>query len=129
MEILQLVGIGLTATMLILVVREQKPVFAFLLAVFVGAAIFLELVGVIDRVVSVLEDLAERSGVPSVYLRTMLKVIGVAYIAEFGAQIVRDAGLESVAGKIEFAGKMIILVMAVPIIGVMIETVLNLLPA
>ncbi|HEY8528300.1 MAG TPA: stage III sporulation protein AD [Paenibacillaceae bacterium] len=129
MEILQLVGIGLLATMLILVVREQKPVFAYLLAVFVGAAIFLELIGVIDRVVSVLEDLADRSGVPSVYLRTMLKVIGVAYVAEFGAQIVRDAGLESVAGKIEFAGKMIILVMAVPIIGVMIETVLNLLPA
>ena len=129
MEILQLVGIGLLATVLILVVREQKPVFAYLLAVFVGAAIFLELIGVIDRVVSVLEDLADRSGVPSVYLRTMLKVIGVAYVAEFGAQIVRDAGLESVAGKIEFAGKMIILVMAVPIIGVMIETVLNLLPA
>ena len=129
MEILQLVGIGLLATVLILVVREQKPVFAFLLAVFVGAAIFLELIGVIDRVVSMLEDLADRSGVPSVYLRTLLKVIGVAYIAEFGAQIVRDAGLESVAGKIEFAGKMIILVMAVPIIGVMIETVLNLLPA
>lgn len=128
-EILQLVGIGLLATVLILVVREQKPVFAYLLAVFVGAAIFLELIGVIDRVVSVLEDLADRSGVPSVYLRTMLKVIGVAYVAEFGAQIVRDAGLESVAGKIEFAGKMIILVMAVPIIGVMIETVLNLLPA
>lgn len=129
MEILQLVGVGLLATVLILVVREQKPVFAFLLAVFVGAAIFLELIGKIDRVVSVLEELADRSGVPSVYLRTMLKVIGVAYIAEFGAQIVRDAGLESVAGKIEFAGKMIILVMAVPIIGVMIETVLNLLPA
>jgi len=128
-EILQLVGVGLLATVLILVVREQKPVFAFLLAVFVGAAIFLELIGKIDRVVSVLEELADRSGVPSVYLRTMLKVIGVAYIAEFGAQIVRDAGLESVAGKIEFAGKMIILVMAVPIIGVMIETVLNLLPA
>lgn len=126
---MQLVGIGLLATVLILVVREQKPVFAYLLAVFVGAAIFLELIGVIDRVVSVLEDLADRSGVPSVYLRTMLKVIGVAYVAEFGAQIVRDAGLESVAGKIEFAGKMIILVMAVPIIGVMIETVLNLLPA
>jgi stage III sporulation protein AD len=128
-EILQLVGIGLLATVLILVVREQKPVFAYMLAVFVGVAIFLELVGKIDSVVSMLEELADRSGVPSVYLKTMLKVIGVAYIAEFGAQIVRDAGLESVAGKIEFAGKMLILVMAVPIIGVMIETVLNLLPA
>lgn len=129
MEILQLTGIGLLATVLILVVREQKPVFAYMLAVFVGSAIFLELVGKIDSVVSMLEELADRSGVPSVYLKTMLKVIGVAYIAEFGAQIVRDAGLESVAGKIEFAGKMLILVMAVPIIGVMIETVLNLLPA
>ncbi len=129
MEILQLAGIGLLATVLILIVREQKPVFAYMLAVFVGAAIFLELIGNIDSVVSMLEDLADRSGVPSVYLKTMLKVIGVAYIAEFAAQIVRDAGLESVAGKIEFAGKMLILVMAVPIIGVMIETVLNLLPA
>jgi len=128
-EILQLAGIGLLATVLILIVREQKPVFAYMLAVFVGAAIFLELIGNIDSVVSMLEDLADRSGVPSVYLKTMLKVIGVAYIAEFAAQIVRDAGLESVAGKIEFAGKMLILVMAVPIIGVMIETVLNLLPA
>ncbi|MBB6692972.1 stage III sporulation protein AD [Cohnella xylanilytica] len=129
MEILQIVGIGLLATVLILVVREQKPMFAFLISAFVGVAIFLALIGKIDGVVSVVEDLADRSGIPSVYLKTMLKIIGIAYVAEFGAQIVRDAGMESVASKIEFAGKILILVMAVPIIGVIIETVLNLLPA
>lgn len=128
MDILQIVGIGFLTTVLILVIREQKPMFAYLLAVFVGVAIFLALVGKIGDVVSVLEELAERSGIPSVYLRTMLKIIGIAYIAEFGAQIVRDAGLESIASKIEFAGKMLILVMAVPIISVIVETVLNLLP-
>ncbi|GIO11815.1 stage III sporulation protein AD [Cohnella xylanilytica] len=128
-EILQIVGIGLLATVLILVVREQKPMFAFLISAFVGVAIFLALIGKIDGVVSVVEDLADRSGIPSVYLKTMLKIIGIAYVAEFGAQIVRDAGMESVASKIEFAGKILILVMAVPIIGVIIETVLNLLPA
>lgn len=129
MEILQIVGIGLLATVLILVVREQKPMFAFLISAFVGVAIFLALIGKIDGVISVVEDLADRSGIPSVYLKTMLKIIGIAYVAEFGAQIVRDAGMESVASKIEFAGKILILVMAVPIIGVIIETVLNLLPA
>ncbi|KIL34329.1 stage III sporulation protein AD [Cohnella kolymensis] len=128
MDILQIVGIGFLATVLILVIREQKPMFAYLLAVFVGVAIFLSLIGKIGDVVSVLEDLADRSGIPSVYLKTMLKIIGIAYIAEFGAQIVRDAGLESIASKIEFAGKMLILVMAVPIISVIVETVLNLLP-
>ncbi|MFD0670538.1 stage III sporulation protein AD [Cohnella sp. GCM10027633] len=129
MDILQIVGIGFLATVLILVIREQKPMFAYLLAAFVGVAIFLALIGQIDSVISVLEELADRSGIPSVYLKTMLKIIGIAYIAEFGAQIVRDAGLESIASKIEFAGKMLILVMAVPIISVIVETVLNLLPA
>lgn len=128
MDILQVVGIGFLATVLILVIREQKPMFAYLLAAFVGVAIFLMLIGQIDGVISVLEELADRSGIPSVYLKTMLKIIGIAYIAEFGAQIVRDAGLESIASKIEFAGKMLILVMAVPIISVIVETVLNLLP-
>jgi stage III sporulation protein AD len=128
-EILQIVGIGFLATVLILVIREQKPMFAYMLAAFVGVAIFLAFVGKIDNVISVLEELADRSGIPTVYLKTMLKIIGIAYIAEFGAQIVRDAGLESIATKIEFAGKMLILVMAVPIISVIVSTVLNLLPA
>jgi stage III sporulation protein AD len=128
-DILQIVGIAFLSTVLILVIREQKPMFAFLLAVFTGVGIFLALLGKIGGVITVLEDLSSRSGIPSVYLKTMLKIIGIAYIAEFGAQIVRDAGLESIASKIEFAGKMLILVMAIPIIGVIIETVLNLLPA
>ncbi|MBB6675243.1 stage III sporulation protein AD [Cohnella nanjingensis] len=129
MDILQIVGIGLLTTILILVIREQKPMFAFLLAAFFGVAVFLALIGKIEGVVTVLEELADRSGIQTVYLKTMLKIIGIAYIAEFGAQIVRDAGMESVASKIEFAGKMLILVMAVPIISVIIETVLGLLPA
>ncbi len=126
---IQIVGLGLIATILIIVIREQKPMFAFLLAAFTGLFIFLYVIGKIDAVIGVLEQLADRSGIPSIYLKTILKIIGIAYIAEFGAQIVRDAGQESVASKIEFAGKVLILVMAVPIISVIVETVLGLLPA
>ncbi|MBW7459649.1 stage III sporulation protein AD [Paenibacillus sepulcri] len=129
MEIIQIVGLGLISTVLILVVREQKPMFAFLLAAFTGLFIFLYVIGKIEAVIGILEQLADRSGIPSIYLKTILKIIGIAYIAEFGAQIVRDAGQEGVASKIEFAGKILILVMAVPIISVIVETVLGLLPA
>ncbi|GFN30538.1 stage III sporulation protein AD [Paenibacillus xylaniclasticus] len=128
MEIIQIVGLGLIATVLILVVREQKPMFAFLLAAFTGLFIFLYVIERIDAVISMLERLAEQTGIPSIYLKTILKIIGIAYIAEFGAQIVRDAGQEGIASKIEFAGKVLILVMAVPIIHVIVETVLGLMP-
>lgn len=129
MEIIQVVGIGLIATILILVVKEQKPIFAFLLAVAASITIFLFLIGKIGNVIRMLEQLAESSGVQLIYLKTVLKIIGIAYVAEMGAQVVRDAGQESIAAKIEMAGKVLILVLAVPIISIIIETVLKLLPA
>lgn len=129
MEIIQIVGLGLISTVLILIIKEQKPIFAFLLATFTGIIIFLFLINQIRIVIQTLELLAEKSNINTIFLKTILKIIGIAYIAEFGAQIVRDAGQESIASKIELAGKMLILVMAVPIISVIIDTVLKLLPA
>jgi len=129
MEIIQVVGLGLIATILILIVKEQKPMFAFLLAAATGVLIFMFLMGKIGTVVTELERMAKSAGVELIYLKTILKIIGIAYIAEFGAQVVRDAGQENIASKIELAGKMLIMVLAVPIIGIIIETVLKLLPS
>ncbi|MEB3101449.1 stage III sporulation protein AD [Ferviditalea candida] len=129
MEMIQIVGIGLIATVLSLVIKEQKPVFAFLLALFTGIIIFLYLIGKIAAIIRVLENLAEQSHINMIFLKTVLKIIGIAYIAEFGAQVIRDAGQESIASKIELAGKILIMVMAIPIITVIIETVIKLLPA
>lgn len=128
MEIIQVVGLGLIATVLVLIIREQKPMFAFLLTVFTGITIFLFLIGKVSTVIGVLEELANKAAINSVFLKTILKIIGIAYIAEFGAQIVRDAGQESIASKIELSGKILIMVMAIPIVSVIIETVVKMLP-
>ncbi|ATO50945.1 stage III sporulation protein AD [Brevibacillus laterosporus] len=129
MDIVQIVGLGLVATLLALVIKEQKPLFAFLLAVVSGVIIFTFLIGKISDVIRVLEKLAVHADLNLVFLGTILKIIGIAYIAEFGAQVTRDAGQGAIASKIELAGKVLILVMAVPIIQIIIETVVNLLPA
>ncbi|WP_400163908.1 stage III sporulation protein AD [Brevibacillus sp. TJ4] len=129
MEIVQIVGLGLIATILALVIKEQKPMFAFLLAVASGVIIFYFLIDKIAEVIAVLERLAVQADLHLVFLETILKIIGIAYIAEFGAQMTRDAGQGAIASKIEMAGKVLILVMAVPIIQIIIETVIDLLPA
>lgn len=128
MEIVQIVGLGLVATILALVIKEQKPMFAFLLAIASGALIFYFLIDKISEVIRVLERLAVQADLNMVFLETILKIIGIAYIAEFGAQMTRDAGQGAIASKIELAGKVLILVMAVPIIQIIVETVINLLP-
>jgi stage III sporulation protein AD len=129
MEIIQIVGLGLITAILVLIIKEQKPMFAFLLTAFTGITIFLFLIGKVSSVIEVLEELANTADINLIFLKTILKIIGIAYIAEFGAQIVRDAGLEAVASKIELSGKILIMVMAIPIVSVIIETVVKLLPA
>ncbi|WP_240620253.1 stage III sporulation protein AD [Peribacillus acanthi] len=129
MEILKIVGLSLIATFLALIVKEQKPNFAFLLVVFVGCSIFLFLVGQIQEIISMLKKIAESANVNMVYLETILKIIGIAYIAEFAAQVTKDAGQGAIASKIELAGKILILAMAIPILTVIIETVIKMIPS
>ncbi len=75
-----------------------------------------------------LERIATNANINMMYLQTILKIIGIAYIAEFGAQIAKDAGQAAIASKIELAGKVLIMVMAVPILTAIIEMVISLLP-
>ncbi|MDO8225670.1 stage III sporulation protein AD [Bacillus cabrialesii] len=128
-DIVQIVGLGLIATFLSLIVKEQKPTFAFLIVVFAGCAIFLYLVDQIYDIIRMIEKIAINANVNMVYVETILKIIGIAYIAEFGTQLTKDAGQGAIASKIELAGKILILVMAVPILTVIIETILGLIPS
>lgn len=127
-EILKIVGLALIATFLALILKEQKPNFAFLLIVFVGSMILLFLADKISEIINMLEKLAANAKVNMVYVETILKIIGIAYIAEFASQITKDAGQGALASKIELAGKIIILAMAIPILTVLIETIIKLIP-
>ncbi len=75
-----------------------------------------------------LEKIAINANVNIIYVETILKIIGIAYIAEFASQITKDAGQAAIASKIEMAGKILILAMAIPILTVLIETIIALIP-
>ncbi len=127
-EIIQIVGLGLVATFLAAVLNQHKSSITSLFIVFVGSVMFLILIDQIHSILQMIERVASEAKVSNVYVETLLKIIGIAYIAEFGAQITKDAGQGAIASKIELAGKILILVMAIPILTVVIETILGFLP-
>jgi stage III sporulation protein AD len=112
-----------------LILKEQKPSFAFLLVVFVGCMIFLLLIDQISEIITMLEKVAINAKINMMYLETILKIIGIAYIAEFASQITKDAGQSALASKIELGGKILILAMAIPILTVIIQTIISLIPS
>lgn len=127
MEIVRVVGIGMVAVVLLAVLRPVRPELAVLLACAAGAYILFLVLGWIGPVLQLLRELALRANVNFQFLNLILKIIGVAYLAEFGAQVARDAGEGSVAAKIELAGKVIVLALAVPIFAAVMEVVLRML--
>ena len=128
MNILQIVAIGLTAAILALIVRQQRPDIAMMISLAAGTILFLMVLGNLKAVVTVADQLARRESLDSIYLSTVLKVIGIAYIAEFGAQICKDSGEGAIASKIELSGKVLVMMLALPILTALLEAVLKLLP-
>ena len=128
MDIFQIVILGLVATILIVVIRQHRPEYAMQLSIITGVIILAMMLGKINSIMTVMKQLATKANINLLYMETVLKIIGIAYIAEFGAQICRDSGEGAVASKIEFAAKVIVMVLAIPIIVAVFDTLLKILP-
>jgi len=128
MEILQIVIFAFIASIIYIVLKDLNEAFAFLIVLIAGIVIFLAVIKQIGIIFQLLQSLGQKAAIEGMYIETILKIIGIAYIAELGANITKDAGLDSVASKIELAGKVFILVLAIPIITAVIEAILTFLP-
>lgn len=128
MEITQIVGLALMVTVFLLILRQEKPVMAVLLSIVFSVLIFILMMGKMASIISVMQELSRRAGINFFFLDTLLKILGVAYLGEFTAVLCQDAGEQAVAKKVEFAAKIIIAVMALPIMVAILESLMELMP-
>ena len=128
MDMVQVVGIGMTAVLLILLVRRSHPELAVQITIVVAGIVFFLVLDKLRMIIELFTEMAKRAGIGEMYLIILLKIIGISYLVEFGAQVCRDAGESAIASKVELAGKVMILVMAVPIIAFALDTILRLMP-
>lgn len=128
MEILQIAGLGIVAAVIIVVLRVQKPEMAVQVSIVTGIVIFLLLASKLSAVLELLEGYADRAGVNTVYFTAVLKIVGIAYVTEFGAEVCKDAGESSIASKIELGGKVMIVLLAVPIMTSLLDLITNIMP-
>lgn len=128
MDIMKIVIVGIVATVLALLLKDEKPEIAVLVSIVTGLVIFVFIVTKLSSVMSVLKYFAGKANIDILYFSTILKVIAIAYITEFGAQVCRDAGEGSIASKIELAGKVLIMVVAIPILAALMDIMIKIIP-
>jgi stage III sporulation protein AD len=120
-----ILGVALIVTVLLIIVRKERPEIAVLLSVAAAGLILTALLKNINQVLLVFNNLALKTQLNLSYLKLIIKIVGLAYLAGFGAQICKDAGEGSMASKIELAGKIFILTLGIPIMVGLLELVLK----
>lgn len=127
-DIFRIIGVGLATAITALIVKQVKPEISIIVGVAGGVIMLLMLVDSVTSILSVFNALTQKSGLSTGVFSAVLKIIGIGYITEFSANLCVDAGSSSIANKILLAGKILILVAALPIITNLIDIISELLP-
>ncbi|MBE5741341.1 MAG: stage III sporulation protein AD [Clostridiales bacterium] len=126
-ELVKILAVALVTVFAHMFVKQTKPEIAILISIVGSVIIIIMAVDILDTVISSFYKIFDTTGVDATLLKPLLKIVAIGYIAEFGANICLDAGASSVADKILFSAKLIILVVALPIVTTVIDMVVALL--
>ncbi len=120
---LKVVLIGLVAVFVVLLLKGGKPEFAMAVSLSACVLILLYAAGTLTTVVRELQKLFSYLALPDGYLKILFKILGVAYLAEFGSALCKDAGQTAISGQIELVGKLAILTISMPVVTALFETI------
>ena len=128
MEIIKIIGIGLVALIIIIILRQYRPEFAIYASLIAGILVLILAMDKFAGIISLLERLASKANINNQFLSILLKITGIAFLTEFAVSICKDSGESAIASKVDLGGKVIIIGMSIPIISALLELIIKVLP-
>ncbi len=123
MDIIKIAMIGLAGVLLAMQVKAGRKEYEIFITMASGLCIFFFLVTKLTVVIEALDRIQGYIKMDSKYVAVLLKMIGITYVAEFSSNLCKDAGYQSVAGQIEMFAKLSILVLSMPVLLSLLETI------
>lgn len=115
--------LGIAAVLLAAEFKSVKGEYGVWLVAAAGLVICFYGLSRLETIVKAFEQVRSYIKINSVYLDTLMRMAGIAYIAEFSSGICRDAGYGALGNQIEVFGKLAILALSMPVLLALLETV------
>lgn len=120
--------IGLVSTFLCIILGSIKKEYGIFLAVVSSTLIFMLGISKMEVISRSMKELQNYIGINGAYMSILLKMIGIAYLAEFSSSLCKDAGQGAIAGQIDFVGKITMLVISLPVLQTLMKTLGEYMP-
>ena len=125
MDIIKVIAVGIITAICVVILKQVKPEMV-IITIIAGTIVILFLI--MESVGSIFGEykyLLDKTGLNSGIFTSVLKVIGVGYLVEFAGDICNDAGVGSISQKILLAGKVLIIIMCLPVIRNLLNIILE----
>lgn len=123
MTIIQAAILGITAVVLAVQLKPLRSEYSVYMILAAGLMIAFLGISRLEIILDTARTIGAYIGVNHAYLGTLLKMVGITYIAEFAANICKDAGYSALATQMEMFGKLSILAVSAPIMMALLETI------
>lgn len=128
MDIIKIIGIGLIALVLCVILKQYKPEMGLYVSLIAGILILCISFDGFTKLINIIENYSDKISVSGKYVTILLKITGIAILSEFACSMCKDCGESAIANKIELASKVMIISASIPIISSLLEVVLRIMP-
>lgn len=128
MDIIKIIGVGLIALIIIIILKQYRPEFVIYVSIIAGVIILILIMDKVSAIIDLLTSLSNKTVINNEFLVLLIKIIGIAFLTEFSVSICKDSGETAIANKIDIGGKVLIISMSIPIIASLLETIIKILP-
>ena len=122
MTIIQAAVLGITAVALAVQLKPLPQEYSVYLILAAGLVIGFLSISRLELILDTVRAIGSQIRVKNIYLGTLLKMVGITYIAEFASGICRDAGFSALGTQVEMFGKLSILAVSAPVLQALLET-------
>ena len=127
MEIVKIIGIGIITCIASVLIKQVQPEISILVVLAGSILILLSIISGLKNSIDGFGKITNMLNIDNAMLTTILKILGIGYLVEFGASICNDSGHSAIAEKIVLAGKVSILIMCFPIVNNLVQILVELL--
>lgn len=123
MDVIQVAALAVAGVLLAVQFKSGKAEYGIYLGAALSILIFFQILGKLNVILEVIKTIGEFLPLNKIFAGTLLKMLGITYVAEFSASICQDAGYQTIARQIEILGKLTILAMSMPILLALLQTI------
>ena len=127
MEVVAVAGVAVVAAFLSVLLKQHRPELAMGIGLVAGTGILMLLLRYAIPMVDQLREMLSKSGVSGEYVTVLFKALGVCLLTQLASDTCKDAGEQALASKAELAGKISLLVLALPLFQKLADLALSLI--